>query len=299
MGIKVINLKKYDASLYDDKEIIFESLSPVTRFFFIINKLTKEIETMSEYKNNILFFRGQANSDWKVLPGIFRNDYLSKEHEIIRTSISRNPNEFSNIVDFSLLSKLQHYSLPTRLLDVTNNPLVAFYFACDKEKNNDGAVFIKITYPFYPESNQTRILSYLSSIDLEEEYVIYRKFDPLINILSLKQHSLNDFLKYIENHSMSHFVKADMNHERIIRQSGAFLLCGCINFKKDNNEIIELHKFSEDQQYLFDFKIIINKNEKDSILKELDILNINESTLFPELEHQLNYVKWKELKLPK
>jgi len=298
MGIKVINLKKYDVSLYDDKEIIFESLSPVTRYFFIINKLTKEIEIMPEYKNNILFFRGQANSDWKVLPGIFRNDYLTREHEIIRTSISRNPNEFSNNFDFSLLSKLQHYGLPTRLLDVTNNPLVALYFACDKENNNDGAVFIKITNPTYPESDQTRILSYLSSIDLEEEYVIYRKLDPLINILSLKQHSLTDSIKYIEKHSMSHFVKADMNHERIIRQSGAFLLCGCIN-SKNNNEIIELHKFSEDQQYLFDFKIIINKNEKDLILKELDILNINESTLFPELEHQLNYVKWKELKFPK
>jgi len=113
MGIKVINLKKYDVSLYDDKEIIFESLSPVTRYFFIINKLTKEIEIMPEYKNNILFFRGQANSDWKVLPGIFRNDYLTREHEIIRTSISRNPNVFSNIFDFSLLSKLQHYGLPT------------------------------------------------------------------------------------------------------------------------------------------------------------------------------------------
>jgi hypothetical protein len=299
MGIKVINLRKYDVSLYDDKEIIFESLSPVTRFFFIINKLTKEIETMPEYKDNILFFRGQANSEWKVLPGIFRNDCFTKEHEIIRTSISRNPNVFSNNIDFSLLSKLQHYGLPTRLLDVTNNPLVALYFACDKENNNDGAVFIKITKPFYPDSNQTQILSYLSSIDLEKNHIIYSIHDPLIKKLSLKHYSINDFLLYIEANSKSHFVKADMNNERIIRQSGAFLLCGCIKFEKNNNEIKELHKFSEDQQYLFNFKIIINRNEKDSILKELDILNINESTLFPELEHQLNYVKWKELKFPK
>lgn len=31
---------------------------------------------------------------------------------------------------------------------------------------------------------------------------------------------------------------------------------------------------------------------KNLILKELDLLGINESTLFPELEHQLNYIKF-------
>ena len=36
MGIKIINLRKYDASLYDAKKIIFESLSPVTRFFLLL-----------------------------------------------------------------------------------------------------------------------------------------------------------------------------------------------------------------------------------------------------------------------
>ncbi|MGN0633743.1 MAG: hypothetical protein ACI4JW_07715 [Oscillospiraceae bacterium] len=32
--------------------------------------------------------------------------------------------------------------------------------------------------------------------------------------------------------------------------------------------------------------------KKESILKELDLYNINEATLFPELEHQLNYIRY-------
>ena len=40
----------------------------------------------------------------------------------------------------------------------------------------------------------------------------------------------------------------------------------------------------------------IDGDNKEKILKELDICNINEYTLFPELEHQLNYIKTSKAK---
>lgn len=85
-----------------------------------------------------------------------------------------------------------------------------------------------------------------------------------------------------------------MNNERLIRQSGLFLLVGKYNVilkEKDvGQSVIQVAKSSVKSD--FDktvFRIPFDK--KDEILKELDFYNINEGALFPELEHQMTYVK--------
>lgn len=101
----------------------------------------KEISKLNEQKSDVnaqLFFRGQAVEHWDIRPSIFRDNMLSVEHYLMSEPLRQVPSEFTNLgVHFEIMEKYQHYGMCTRLLDVTTNPLVALYFACERHSEED------------------------------------------------------------------------------------------------------------------------------------------------------------------
>lgn len=94
-----------------------------------------------------IFYRGQASKHWKLQPSIFRTpNGVDKEHLLFRDMVAHTPQSFSSCKSaLDYLVQMQHYELPTRLLDVSTNPLVALYFACvqmdnDKKDNIPGLI---------------------------------------------------------------------------------------------------------------------------------------------------------------
>ena len=274
--------------------IIVNSLSEYT------SEVTGIRERMvQEGESETLFFRGQCNSVWDIRPSIFRESLVSVESRIIKTAKSRVPSEFRECTSpFEELTKLQHYGLPTRLLDLTRNPLVALYFACCSsekvtdnegvEKSSDGVVYICSGYEESTDSFNSTVLAKIAQIDFDGETTLKLLKDKLGLTEELPAEA---FIKILQG---SAFVMPSYNNSRIIRQSGAFLITGSINICQDDEDIWNsvVSKCVRNLNEAIDVKRIIIPNEiKEDILDELDLFNINESSLFPELEHQMSHVK--------
>ena len=89
-----------------------------------------------------------------------------------------------------------------------------------------------------------------------------------------------------------------MNNERINRQNGAFLLPGLYNISSKESNVGEsaIKKAKDSLREEFEEEcFIIEKDKKEEILDELNFYNINEASLFPELEHQMSYIKKQQL----
>ena len=218
----------------------------------------------------------------------------------------KSPYEFISINnDFEIMTKYQHYGMCTRLLDLTTNPLVALYFACeenyDNEENQGGAIFFNRGYTNTYTRN-IKIITSLSKMDLSQNETVKNVLKNLRELGIITKESeekwkskeyYNEFIQIIQN---NYIVTPPYNNERLSRQSGMFLLAGCFNFiNTENIAESRIEKGYKDLRDEFDKRFFyISEENKKKILDELDTYNINESTLFPELEHQLSYIKNKK-----
>jgi FRG domain protein len=276
-----------------------------------ISELLERIKALGEPgKGYTRFFRGQADESWKMLPSIYRKGYLIKnEHKIIKDALTNCPNDFlPSDTWFEKLVKLQHYGYATRLLDLTENVLVALYFAVeDKRRSKKNGALIVLDIPNddvkYGDSDTVAILSALSL--QKEDFSISKKYltmskDELKNtiepfnedqkIISLIHDIRADkpsFRQVINPGDLGRVlcVRAKLNNARIFRQQGCFLLFGIEGRKRKPAHIPDewqCKKADSDEKV----KIIIKNEFKEEIQKELRSFSISKRNLFPELEKQ-------------
>lgn len=162
----------------------------------ILNKINNHVDKLnqkyseSNHKGKFsIVFRGHSDKDYMLSPSLFRkkeNDEflypVGKEHLIINKYIEKFP-EFSSQPRINVIADMQHYGLPTRLLDWTRNPLVALYFACSGagQKAQDGSILCQVKDFYLSPQENLEVAELLSKIASHDSRYFSRNTNALVN----------------------------------------------------------------------------------------------------------------------
>ena len=255
----------------------------------IIDSLETFIKIIDEFDYNFdnpILYRGHTNANYYNVPTVLRNNTKNENlffHEFER----KFPSELKDCR--STVEKLlfmQHYGLETRILDVTESPLIALYFACqemikfrtkkDANKNKWGQVVVfrlnekNKDFRKYYSSKTVSVMSNTAVLneqftlnDLEREYANDGHFFDLKNAIKFK-----DII------SNSVYVRTKQDNPRINNQQGGFFIVNAneiseINSKKKNIPSVD---------YIMDY-VLNNKEGSELNLRELSVTNFNDKKI--------------------
>ena len=263
-----------------------------------VSNVSDFVDTLSELQiaaGRMRFFRGHPDfARFKLKPSIYRHRALIKdEGNLIQESIIRCPNDFPPSSSFfEVLVRLQHYGLPTRLLDLTANALAALYFACREREKTKGEVVvfdIPMDHVKYYNSDTVAVISNLarrpfsfSVLDLPDDVTEFHKEEEIGRMLYEIREDKPAFRPLIEKSDLSRVlcVRAKLDNVRIARQDGAFLLFGIRERKGYYARIPQEWIVCGEGAR----RIVISNKYR--LRRELEQFGVSEETLFPELDHQ-------------
>ena len=250
-----------------------------------------------------LLFRGQVNDTWLPQPTLLRREMSYKweiyEFVLFDYLIQNKKNiPYVKMCDpFEYFATLQHFGVPTRLLDVTNDIYTALFFACydptGENIDRDGILYL-INKDLFFEEQLIKAPDFLSAENID---VMHKRLD------------------FSDIRLVTPFTK----NPRSRSQHGQFLCFPFVSIAGNEGHYVTLNDFSNfaNEELKKDFSqknpnkdwsnfkvpilmyVKIDKTRKKAILDELDYLyGINEQFLFAstsyatKVEPFFRYLQW-------
>ncbi len=278
--------------MYYDSQAFITSIGDYLKEIIHITQVNEEGLTYFQW------YRGHANKEWDLIPKVQRN-FKGSEEDLFRreryytndfqarASVFKSPalpiNEYAD-----WLTLMQHYGLPTRLLDWSRSPLVALYFAVSDENVSDKDGCIWMLTP--GKLNESQHLEKPSTIDgktYDNVYIYNTKHKTITTMIypAFRRWELSDtpetitpedrkFAQWLEN--LKDKIAACYPTEadgRVYNQFAAFTV---------HNSIKKLVDICDDSTLL---RITIPHEYKDKLRYELSVCGITQSYIYPDLEH--------------
>ncbi len=214
-----------------------------------------------DFGNIMPWWRGHADQSWGLVPSIHHSGRAANEHNLalqFRSSaraLYQNSPDSQDTPGWLLL--MQHYGMPTRLLDWTQSPLVALFFAVEDPKHNERDAALWALHPIR-----------LNEVTHDEKLLFFTGHTKLRLLFEEAFHRTSSKTGKIAA------VLPDRSDLRQIIQQSMFTVHGT------DKAISTLEKADT-----FLRKISIPKTAKSTMQMALQQLSISRASLFPDLEN--------------